>query len=447
MVRKQLLFFSFFLGFSSFGWAQLNSQMLLQNESFLSPQFEATEQSSYQFVGFKIQNDLDSELMVLDSEAIMAVGAPVLNYLKFKEFAFILPSSATQTLIIGRKKILWSEMDEAWSLGTIEPVFKWNPLNRESHGLTGLFWVTQQSWVQLTAFASTIFLPDQGPGFEINRQGQFSKTNPWFQTPPKTFQPFPGSDASSNIRYNVRKPPESDVIWQTSMGGSAEGTLTENGLWRTSYLYKPMSQLALGYDGVYNTGTNTGEVEILPQVGFHRVVSADLAYNFGNYRIGASYMGDKPEPLKFESEWTAPIFTQANMYSAFAQVNIEKHTVKLQYLSIDGGQVTEVGEFADPERAPITSRYPFRQAIKGLYEFEVPFQKRQKLKMNFSWTHSDLNEFDLVQVKGHYQLSRLFQVYADLQLVKAKELTSKNSNEISPQENNDRFMIGMSYEL
>lgn len=447
MVRKQLLFFSFFLGFSSIGWSQLNSQLLLQNESFLSPQFEATEQNTYQFVGFKLQNDRDAELMVLDSEAMMAVGAPVLNYIKFKEFAFVLPSSATQTLVMGRKKILWSEMDEAWSLGTIEPVFKWNPLNRESHGLTGLFWISEQPWVKLTAFASSVFIPDQGPGFEINRQGHFSKSNPWFQTPPKTFQPFPGSSASSDIRYSVRKPPESDIIWQTSMGGSVEGKIMEDSLWRASYLYKPMSQLALGYDGVYNTGTNTGEVEILPQVGFHRVISADLIHNIGQHRIGVSYMGDKPEPIKFDPEWTSPVFTQAQMYSAFAQMNLNRHTMKFQYLTIDGGKVTEQGEFADSDRAAITSRYPFTQAIKGLYEYEIQLKKNQKLRMNFSWTHSDVNEFDLIQVKSNFQYSRLLHVYADLQLVKAQALTSKNTNEISMQENNDRLMIGLSYEL
>ena len=79
MVRSRLVFFSFFLSFYSFGWAQLNSRVLLQNESFLSPQFEATDHSNYQFFGFNLRNSLDSEKLILDSQALLAVGTPVLN--------------------------------------------------------------------------------------------------------------------------------------------------------------------------------------------------------------------------------------------------------------------------------------------------------------------------------------------------------------------------------
>ncbi len=447
MVRMRWSFFAFFLSFSSFCWAQLNSHLILQNESFLSPEFEATNQSEYQFVGFSLHNRLDSEKTILDAEAVMAVGTPILNYIKFKEAAIVVPNSSSETLILGRKKFLWSEMDEAWALGTIEPAFKWNPLNRESHGLTGLFWVTQQPWLQLTAFVSPIFLPDQGPGFDINKEGQFSKVNPWFQRPPKTFQPFPGSDQSSNIQYKVRKPPESEIVTQTSLGGSLESEIGSSVLLRSSYLYKPMNQLALAYDGIYNTGTNTGEVEILPQVGHHRVTAADIIYTKESYRLGFSYMKDQPDDIKFDPEWTAPSFNTAQMYSTFAQVSFAKQLLRFEYLNIDGGEVEETGEFASPTRAPITSRYPFREALRGRYEFNLPLNRLQKIKMNFSWTHSKKNEFDLVQIKGQFQLSKRWNTYADMQFVKAKPLTKENSNEISPHENNDRFMIGMSYEL
>ncbi len=447
MVRMRGFFFAFLLSFSSFSWAQLNSHLILQNESFLSPEFEASNQSEYQFIGFGLRNRLDSEKIILDAEAVMAVGNPILNYIKFKEAALIMPNSSSETLILGRRKVLWSEMDEAWALGTIEPAFEWNPLNRESHGLTGLFWVTQQPWLQLTAFVSPVYLPDQGPGFDINSEGQFSKANPWFQRPPKTFQPFPGSSASSDIQYKVRKPPESEIVTQTSLGGSLESEIGSSLLLRSSYFYKPMNQLALAYDGIYNTGTNTGEVEILPQVGHHRVTAADLIYTKENYRLGVSYMKDQPDKIEFDPEWTAPSFSTAQMYSTFAQISSAKQLLRVEYLNINGGEVKETGEFASSTRAPITSRYPFREALRGRYEFNLPLDRLQKIKMNFSWTHSKKNEFDLVQIKGQYQLSRRWNTYADMQFVKAKPLTKENTNEISPHENNDRFMIGMSYEL
>ena len=265
--------------------------------------------------------------------------------------------------------------------------------------------------------------------------------------PPKTFQPFPGSSASSDIRYQVKKPSESEVVSQTSLGGALEKTIGDHVLLRGSYFYKPMNQLTLGYDGVYNTGTNTGEVEILPQVGYHRVNAADVIYKFEKFRMGVSYIKDQPDPVKFEPEWTAPVLSTAHIYSAFVEFGFSKQIMKLEYLTMTGGNVTEVGEFASPDRAPITSRYPFHEAARIRYEFQLPFAHRQSLGMKMAWTHSDLNQFDLIQVKGKYIISKRWQAYADMQLVKAKPIDSENANEISPHENNDLFMVGMSYEL
>jgi hypothetical protein len=446
MVRTIFLFFTFFLGFSSFSWAQLNSRVLLQNESFVSPEFEAVDHNQYQYVGFNLRNSLDSEKLILDSEAVMAVGNPILNYLKFKEAAIMIPNSNSQSLIVGRKKIQWSELDESWSFGAIEPVFKWNPLDREAQGLTGLFWITQQPWLQFTAFVSPVFLPDQGPSFSINRDGQFAKNNPWFQMPPKSFQ-LPGSTSTSEIRYRVQKPSESEVISQTSLGGSLEGTIDDSFLWRTSYFYKPMNQIAMGYKGIYNTGTDLGLVDILPQVGFHRVISADLVFSTENYRTGISYVSDQPEQVKFESEWTAPIFQSASLYSTFFQYNYKKQVFKFEYLTVEGGRVKEVGDWADAERAPLSSRYPFYEAARAHYEFEILFPRKQKTNIGFSWTHSEKNQFDLIQFQSQYSLSRRLQIFSELQLVKSQPLNARNFNEISPQENNDRFMLGLSYEL
>lgn len=447
MERLRGFFFFFCLIFFTCTQAQVNSQFIIRNESFLSPAFEATARSQYQFVGLSLQNALDSEWVILDSEAVMAVGTPLLNYVNFREAALVFQNENQNTLIVGRKKWMWSELDESWALGTVEPVFKWNPLNRESQGLAGLFWITQLPFSQFTAFVSPVFLPDQGPSFRIDREGQFIKGNPWFQMPPRTFQPFPGSSASSIIQYQVKKPDESEVVWQTSLGGSIEGTVLENMTWRASHFSKPMNQLALGYDGVYNTGTNEGEVEILPQVGYHRVTSADVTYDYENLRLGLSYLKDRPEVLSFEPEWTAPIFSEAQVYSPHIQISYEKHVIRFDYLRMQGGEVREVGEFSSPDRAPISSRFPFREALRGKYEFEMPLKKFQRIRMSFSWTHSDLNQFDLVQTRGHYKFSKRWQGYFDMQLLRARELTAQNSNEISPYENNDRLMMGMAYEL
>lgn len=428
-------------------WAQLNSHLLVQNESFLSPQFEATEQNQYQFIGLRIQNSLDSESMILDSEAVLAPGSPVLSYIKVKEAAFQFQNTDTQTLTLGRKKKTWSSLDDRWALGVIEPAFKWNPLNRESLGLTGLFWSVEESAFQFTAFWSPFFVPDQGPNYEINKSGEFKKVNPWFQTPPQTFRPFPESDANSTINYTVRRPPESELLLQSTLGGSAEGTISDQFLWRTAHFYKPMNQLALGYGGYYVVDSREGEVDIIPEVGYHRVSSADLVWKPGPWEFGAMVLEDDPSQVQFEGEWTTPKFEKAVIYSGYVQLNLQRQILSAEVMSIEGGKVREVGDLADVERAPITSRYPFYQAFKLRYRMRMPLKISDRLLMDSSWTHSDRNQFDLIQVRGQFEFKRRWQTYTDMQFVRAKKLTSKNHNDISAYQNNDRLMVGVAYEL
>jgi hypothetical protein len=325
--------------------AQLKSALFIQNESFLSPQYEATIQKEFHFVGFKLKNDEENQKLSLDAVAVLAVGSPLLNYMNFKEAAIHFPNGDGSVLTLGRKKINWSEMDQSWALGVVEPVFKWNPLSRESQGLVGLFWRTQQTGFSLTAFASPLFIPDQGPNYEINRRGQFARKNPWFQMPPKTFQPFANSSETSEIQYKIRKPPESEIISQTSLGGLLEAPLGSSVQGRLAYLFKPMNQIGLGYNGIYNTGTDIGEVEILPQVGMHRIISSDIIFKLSkSMRFGLSYIHDRPEPFNFESEWTSPFYESASLYSSFFEFDNEKIKVRLGVFSLQDGKVSEQGE-------------------------------------------------------------------------------------------------------
>lgn len=444
---ERLIFVVFMGLMPAFGWAQLNSHFLVQNESFLSPQFEATDQNQYQFLGLRLRNDLDTESLFLDSEAVMALGAPVLSYIKVKEAAFQFQNSKTQALILGRKKKTWSGLDERWSLGVVEPTFKWNPLNRESLGLTGLFWSVEEKYFHFTAFWSPLYVPDQGPNFEIDGNGQFKKVNPWFQTPPRTFRPFPAATEDSTINYNVQRPSESEIVFQSTLGGSIEGLVDDNFLWRASHFYKPMNQLALGYGGVYVLSEREGNVDIIPQVGYHRVTSADMILKTGLVDYGVMAILDRPGQVSFDSEWTAPKFEDAYLYGTFVQINLNRQILSLEYMTIDGGRVQEVGDLSDSDRAPITSRYPFHEAIKLKYQVRRALGVRERVTAELSWTHSDRNQFDLVQLRGQFEFSKRWQTYTDMQLVRAKSLNSKNHNDIATHENNDRLMVGVAYEL
>lgn len=377
----------------------------------------------------------------------MAIGAPLLSYIKVKELYYQFQTNEREVFTLGRYHETWSNLDSRWSFGAIEPTFEWNPLNRESLALTGVFWRRSESGLSLSAFWSPIFIPDQGPNFEIDNQGRFTRKNPWFQTPPDSFRPFANATSDSNILYRLERPPDSELVSQNTLGGSLEYQAGDAVTLRTTYFYKPMNQLALSYRGAYVVSTDEGQVDILPQVTFHRLASADFVFKSGITEWGVSYLSDQPTNNTAEQDWTNPVYADAKIYSAYAQLNLKGQKWSVEVLQVDGGEVQEIGKLANPDRPAISSRYPMTQAYKIRHQLDIPLRGIQRIGWDTSWTRSDKNEFDLIQFKGSFHFSRRWQVYADMQFVKAQPLTVKNANDVASFADNDRLMVGVAHGL
>ncbi len=428
-------------------FAQVNSSLLLQNESFISPDYEATNQVQYQFLGYRARSEEDANLLNVDSEIVMAVGAPLLNYIKIKDLSAEVKSSEKEKFVFGRRQQFWSSLDSRWAFGVIEPTFEWNPLNRERLALTGIFWQRDDADFSLSAFWSPLYIPDQGPSFEIDKQGKFTQKNPWFQTPPETFRPFPSATSDSTIQYSLKRPPDSEIIGQTTLGGSFEKLMFEKLLSRVTYFYKPMNQLALAYSGAYVVSTDQGQVDLLPEVIYHRVIAADLIYKSGLFETGVSYIQDNPTNKSFDAEWTAPVYEDAQIYSAYVQINRMHQKWSFEYLTVENGRVNEIGDLASATRAPISSRYPLTEAFKIRHQVNLKLKAQQRLNLDTSWTHSDRNQFDLIQIRGTFQYNRQWQIYSDMQFVKAQQLNSKNVNDVASFADNDRLLVGVAHAL
>ncbi|MEN0060347.1 MAG: hypothetical protein AAGB31_16020, partial [Bdellovibrio sp.] len=97
--------------------AQVQTEMRLFSDSFLSPAFEATEKTNYQFIGAQMKSDpLTKEGLKMDISGGVAMGAPLLNYLNVSEFYVEKEQTEGEVFYIGRKKLLWNEMDARWDL-------------------------------------------------------------------------------------------------------------------------------------------------------------------------------------------------------------------------------------------------------------------------------------------------------------------------------------------
>lgn len=423
--------------------AQVQTEMRLFSDSFISPTFEATQKTNYQFVGAQLKTDpFTDDVLKMDVAGGVAMGAPLLNYLNISEFYVQSRQNENEAYYIGRKRMLWNELDARWDLGVWEPLFKWNPLQPERQGLVGLFYQVDKPYYTLVLFASPLFLPDQGPSFEIEN-GSFVKGNPWFRRPPESIKIF--SEATA-IDYNFDRPNETQVVLQNSFGAKISFGDPQSFRAQLSYIYKPANQLAIGYDGNLDMAQLKGAVELQPQVFYHSLAGMDVSYKVNQVRMGVSGLYDRPNKDDiFEEQWTHPVFEDAVLLSPFIEWTNGRWGVNLQHLDIIGGDVREEGELANPDRAALMTRYPYQQAQQISLMTNYAFRKNRRLIGKLSFTHSDKNQFDLVRLSARFRLSGIWSLVGEMQMVKAGELTASNQNEIAQFVNNDRLMLGAAY--
>lgn len=441
-LKKETLLLGLLLS-SSPSFAQLRSEARLFSDSFISSQFAATERTDYQFVGAHLQTDQkNGQPLQLDVRGGIAFGAPLLNYLNFREFYFQQALPDQQKLTIGRKLHSWSELDQVWNLGLWEPAFKWNPLSPDRQGLSGLFWEVEKEQVKVLIFASPLFIPDQGPSFEIDG-GEFKRGNPWFRQPPATLRLF---EEPTNIEYNIIRPPESEIVMQSSYGGYLELGEDEGFKAQLSYLYKPANQLSLGYTKVINTGTLAANVDVYPQVFYHSLAGVDAIYKKGPMRLAFSFNYDRPSREKtFSEPWTAPVYADAYLTSASFEFDFGRYQLSATQLEVVGGEVTESDEIMQSQKRTLNTRYLYTSALQLALKTHHGFARGRSFSSQFAYITSQKDGFSLIRASGVAKISQFWSFFGEVQFVKQDKDLLDVQSEILQYANNDRFMLGVAY--
>lgn len=421
----------------------IRTEMKLFSDSFVSPQFEATKKTNYQFVGAQIKTESFSEdALKMDIAGGIAMGSPLMNYLNITEFYYQNKQSNSESFYIGRKKMLWNELDSRWNLGVWQPVFKWNPLAPDEQGLSGLFWQLDKPLYTLVLLASPLYIPNQGPSFEIE-SGDFTKGNPWFHQPPQSVRIW---DEATKMQYHFDQPNTTQIVLQNSYAAKIAFGDPQDFRVQLSYLYGPDNVLALGYQGSLDISTLKGNVELQPQVFFHSLAGTDVTYKRNHWKMGVSGIWDHPGKGKiFDDQWSQPLFEDAILLSPFVEWDNGVWAVNLMRLDVFGGQVKEIGE--NLANTPLTNLYPFQQANQISVLTNMNMGKGQRLIAKVSFMQSEKNDFELFRVNSRYRFSSAWSLFGEAQLLKAGPTSRSNVNDIAQFANNDRLMLGVAYAL
>lgn len=419
----------------------------LSQESYVSPDYKGTERKNFQFIGVGVdsltdsrgENDIKDGLHTqIDSN--IAPGANALSYLNVSQLYL-----KQNALIFGRKKLVWSELDESFDLGMFQPRFNRNLFQPESQGLTGLFLKVETGNEALPGgvylFASQLFIPDQGAGYEI-RDGQFENSSPFFATPPTQAQV---SGQTDKILYNIQKPATEDILFNRSFAAKAFlGEETQGAFVQAAYANKPANLLSLGFQGAL-TSNNALAVDILPSIYNHRLLSGDLQYSFiPELALGVSALSESMDEPKYSAEWTYRTYSPSQMVSPFMKLRLKGFKAKLAYLKITGADHTDVGPKANMAEEVQAARYAFTNAYLAEMSYRYRIRRYQGLTFSTKYLTSEKADFDIWTASASYQWEERWSAYFDMQLasVQSKSMDGKKIAYYDYM-NNDTATIGL----
>lgn len=443
----------FVLG-AQIAWGGPQGRVSLSQASFVSPEYELTNKKDYQLFGAGIdtlsgvmtESEIDDSLQA-QVRGVVAPGASVLNYLNVSQLYW-----KENVLSVGRKKINWSQLDENFTLGSIQPVFKWNPLQWEQQGLTGLFIHLETTdalpW-GVTLFGSGLFIPNQGAGYEL-KDGTFQASNPYFKAPPEVAEV---NDQDFKIHYDLKKPEVQDIVFKQSFAGRVFLGKEHKGPYvQIAHAYKPQNELNLGFIGYApylenqaNAAVKQVNVEILPVLSYHHISSADLFYSNKYIKAGLSGIYEVPTEPEFESNWTYATFTNSTLISPFVDLKFKDLELNFAYLTVNGGESVPVGPESHQANKFIPRRYPYRNAGSVGARYQFRFKRHENLAFSTKYLRGEAGEFDLWNTQASYQWQERWAMTLAGQLVAVENNSNGQATAYNSYVNNDLVAIGVSY--
>lgn len=417
--------------------AEISSQLEVSNLNFISSDYTEDQEKSFVFIGTDIKSEnAENDVFKIDLNAKYTPQNSVLSYFNLKEIYFTNRGNSSSAIHIGRKLQTWSVADEKWNLGSYQPQFRWNPLDIESQGLFGIFYEKNFGAWSLNLFGTQVFIPDQGPNYEI-KDGQFESSNPYFPPPP---QDIIFQNIILPIDYNIIKPEVSEFAKQASFGLKLD---YQNDFFEATLAgaYKPSNQFAFGYKGILVT--NRVRVDLQPKIYYEKLTSLDLAAKWKSGKAGLGVIYADPETPDYEDNYNSPVFETNTTVVPYIRFEFEPIDVEFSALNIEGGKIKETGPDANPDRQPLTQKYLYARAYQFSLTSRSQWGDNLKILSTLEWREAEKNLLQTLKLKNIFDIVGPWKMTLDIFLVE----TSEEASTVSNYRNLDQVWAGASYEF
>jgi len=422
----------------------------VKDYSLISARLNANHQSQYfafalsagALAGFTTE---DQEFGLLKNYA--TVYAPEVYLQARQSDVRFFPAEVT----FGRKKEPWSQLDEDWQLGIWQPLFRWDYLRPESQGLTGFFLTWKAEGAEIGFFWSPLFLPEQGPSFQIV-EGRIDSRSPWFSEPANSAVLF---SQPTPIQYTVATPAVSDVIEQNSFGlRFTVGDADKVGIYsRGSYAYKPRNSLSLPFEApLITTPTNqTVQVTVYPQVERHHLGAFDLGVQSELVGVSLAALAEFPENKRVDAnlnrqELDPQILISPTIRTQFWRERSWGPRVSLSYLHQNGGETTELGPVVEISRGEVFGpRLSWTRAIQVQIESVLIQKEVSSLNFKFRWLEDFDQRGSLVSTELRWKALSHLQLMLAGDVLGSRAASRDQSGLINRYRGNDRIIGGVAY--
>lgn len=398
------------------------------------------------YVNLLVQNTWTGSQVWLDVGAGGLVGDTASSFVKAPQFYYRQGSEDSVHFTIGRARQTWSSLDDFWNLGVTQPIFMWNQAVPEQQGLTGVFVKIPvfEKKFSLTFFGSYLFIPSQGPTYELSN-GQLTSSNPWFNDPVQLIN-LSGQQADLNYKINI--PRIQNIVFRHSIGFQFGTEINKKDFtFNAFYLNKPRNELLLPFEAFLNLSTFNGDITVLPRVARHEVMGIDVGWNFSRAKTEVSWLRESSAYYQAPKDSTYPIMPEQNIFS-LQQLFRLTPTQRLifGYVKVDRRPTAVGGVFAGSDISTFQNRNRFEEAMrlewqgllfKSLSQYRVrsTISYNQSLIRDNLWLSADVN----------------WSVYKGIELFTRCDIFGGTGEQIinvdlmSAYQNNDRCLLGGHY--
>lgn len=435
--------------------AEVDLQLQVIQSQYLSEPQNRIQTNSYSSLGIRLKGATDIKDSLSWGYDFLGLGAmdgSEHGYIAMPElFVSARPGVKGLRFTLGRERFVWSRFDEEWRMGIWQPYVRWDYLHPRPQGLTGLFAHWDNQDVQVTLFGTGIFLPDQGPQFEVV-DGEFHSSNRWFRQPQSRHTVV---DQDKRLNYELDSPKIDELILNPGYGVSLQVGGKEYGPWlKTSLANKPINQLHLGIDGYHNLSRIERFMEsvavVHPVVARHTVMTIEAGHRAEDYQGWISITEERPDNPDLPEEWEeSSLYPTRFLGAMFShRLNIpgwKTHWFKYGYLNVTE-DVPRQGDVPQDTLESSLDRYPFKEVVSFEWTAPVIDRTRRRLDLGIRYLYSLPERGGLLSAKAEllWNQRTRWDLGVDI-LGSGVSDSSSDRGLMTLYRNNDRVMGGVTY--